>query len=751
MTLDLFKRDSDVNPSPSFGVRRWPGMRVSSHDTSSEDVVYPELPSVETVIEQAGEPGQVQRTRGKDADGTNASPIVLQWSTSESAVDEEEGIYALFPGLGTWRILDETTAPHWKNRRANASRTYRLTDTGSLHPDDIETTDCAPVIQDMMEHLASHGGTIEIPPSPPGSYYRIGSSIKRTTAWGASPLYIKGIVPAFQSRNGHRGASSWASAHTSNAGGAIMRVDNGVPIAIDLRGSVVEPVQTHISDLVLIGPDSGDTDGISCPGDYGSVNALYAHGLWICNFRRGIWYGRGHSFGRIADVKIRGCSEYGILIAADDDNAANGSVYDIAVDWCATERCIVCVSVGPGHGVQITNHLYQYSTVGIRLSGGVGARFTGRYSEGIFCAVHAPYLAPKRTVIDLNTWSHAEVEFRTIESVSSDQLTITDHRLIDGLLVVAHNDGGTLPAGLLEGHDVKGGPRYFVKVIDADTVELYSDYGLTSQVSVSGSGTGTSQLVGGSHVQGNLWTIRGQPPHGRIVFDGALGGGDHVMDTLPDNSDEYTTENGATMCCTASSEVISVAYAASISITPAPGDKVFRVALTGDTEITLGAPADTQSVITLLLGQDGTGWRSVDIAGAYTASFQPAGPPGSSAAILLQYKSSGPAIGWHHVGGGVWSHSGTTQSKPPISQRGVATISGLNTSVAVSLPATEPESDYLITLTSSLSSGALAGSNRVYVDKTTIATTGFTIRTEVAPGVSEEVDVHWTIGYDGAA
>ena len=74
--------------------------------------------------------------------------------------------------------------------------------------------------------------------------------------------------------------------------------------------------------------------------------------------------------------------------------------------------------------------------------------------------------------------------------------------------------------------------------------------------------------------------------------------------------------------------------------------------------------------------------------------------------------------------------------------RGTATISDTNTTTAVSLPNTEPDTNYFIIAQVSAKSGSAAsGSTRCYVtDKTTA---GFDLHVEVAPGSSQSVTIDW--------
>lgn len=71
-------------------------------------------------------------------------------------------------------------------------------------------------------------------------------------------------------------------------------------------------------------------------------------------------------------------------------------------------------------------------------------------------------------------------------NTSTYQITATAHLLIDGDQAFITSTG-TLPDGLAI-------QRYYVKAVDLDTIEFYTDADLTNQVSISDSGTGTLYL-----------------------------------------------------------------------------------------------------------------------------------------------------------------------------------------------------------------------------------------------------------------
>jgi len=82
---------------------------------------------------------------------------------------------------------------------------------------------------------------------------------------------------------------------------------------------------------------------------------------------------------------------------------------------------------------------------------------------------------------------------KTITAIdtSTNRLTITSHGITNGDRVVIRSTGG-IPAG------ISGTTLYYAKFIDVNTIELYTDAGLTSIVDITGTGTGTIRLQYGN-------------------------------------------------------------------------------------------------------------------------------------------------------------------------------------------------------------------------------------------------------------
>lgn len=77
-------------------------------------------------------------------------------------------------------------------------------------------------------------------------------------------------------------------------------------------------------------------------------------------------------------------------------------------------------------------------------------------------------------------------------NTSTDRLTVTAHGLADATPVSLTVDtGGTYPTN---GQSVTGATEVYTKSIDANTLELYTDVGLTTKVDFSSAGSGTLRL-----------------------------------------------------------------------------------------------------------------------------------------------------------------------------------------------------------------------------------------------------------------
>lgn len=79
-------------------------------------------------------------------------------------------------------------------------------------------------------------------------------------------------------------------------------------------------------------------------------------------------------------------------------------------------------------------------------------------------------------------------------NTSTSRITLTGHGMTNGDLGFVRSTG-TLPAGLAI-------ELYYIKVIDTNTLELYTDSALTTQKTFSTSGTGTLYM---QYANGSLW------------------------------------------------------------------------------------------------------------------------------------------------------------------------------------------------------------------------------------------------------
>lgn len=80
-----------------------------------------------------------------------------------------------------------------------------------------------------------------------------------------------------------------------------------------------------------------------------------------------------------------------------------------------------------------------------------------------------------------------------------------------------------------------------------------------------------------------------------------------------------------------------------------------------------------------------------------------------------------------------------------VANTGTATISGADTSVAVTFGTPEPDAAYgvLACVNDLTDATPAAGSTRVWADD--LATTGFTLKVETAPGGADTVTIRWIV------
>ncbi len=98
---------------------------------------------------------------------------------------------------------------------------------------------------------------------------------------------------------------------------------------------------------------------------------------------------------------------------------------------------------------------------------------------------------------------------KTISAVdqANNRLTVTDHGFSSGQYFDVYSLGGGVPAGMTDDYD----QIYYAKVIDANTIEVYSDSGLTSVVDITGAGSGT-MYVGQGYYRTQLFQYSGTAP-----------------------------------------------------------------------------------------------------------------------------------------------------------------------------------------------------------------------------------------------
>lgn len=95
----------------------------------------------------------------------------------------------------------------------------------------------------------------------------------------------------------------------------------------------------------------------------------------------------------------------------------------------------------------------------------------------------------------------AAIAADTAVDPATDRLTATAHGLSNGTRVTVRAQvGGTLPTGLT------AGGTYYAKAPDANTLELYSDVGLTSIVNITADGTGTMEILDCTGTVHSVWT-----------------------------------------------------------------------------------------------------------------------------------------------------------------------------------------------------------------------------------------------------